>query len=202
MIRSPKTEHGIVERARILLLAAEGRSTRSIAVELGTTRPGRVSRWRAVVRAHSRRDAPCRGRLRRQGGGAHCAQERRHREPSRQNQELALNAAGPSPASCAAATSIIDGCQISDLRRHRQLHLIIIGDASGQCREPAERRLLPFDVAARSHQEDQDSEECLRGGVRHCDRTVPIDRMCATAVGRGTLGHTNGMHKRAFYGPF
>ena len=26
MIRSPKTEHGIVERARIVLLAAEGRS--------------------------------------------------------------------------------------------------------------------------------------------------------------------------------
>src|SRR5260370_5168211 len=45
MIRSPKTEHGIVERARIALLAAEGRSTRSIAAELGTW-PGRVSRWR------------------------------------------------------------------------------------------------------------------------------------------------------------
>ena len=28
MIRSPKTEHGIVERARIVLLAAEGRSMR------------------------------------------------------------------------------------------------------------------------------------------------------------------------------
>lgn len=45
MIRSAKTEHGIVERARIVLLAAEGRSTRSIAAELGTW-PGRVSRWR------------------------------------------------------------------------------------------------------------------------------------------------------------
>src|SRR5262249_40312367 len=45
MIRSPKTEHGPVERARIVLLAAEGRSTRSIAAELGTW-PGRVSRWR------------------------------------------------------------------------------------------------------------------------------------------------------------
>ena len=45
MIRSSKTEHGIVERARIVLLAAEGRSTRSIAAELGTW-PGRVSRWR------------------------------------------------------------------------------------------------------------------------------------------------------------
>jgi transposase len=45
MIRSPKTEHGLVERARIVLLAAEGRSTRSIAKELGSW-PGRVSRWR------------------------------------------------------------------------------------------------------------------------------------------------------------
>lgn len=45
MIRSPKTEHGTVERAHIVLLAAEGRSTRSIAAELGTW-PGRVSRWR------------------------------------------------------------------------------------------------------------------------------------------------------------
>lgn len=45
MIRSPKTEHGTVERARIVLLAAQGRSTRSIANELGTW-PGRVSRWR------------------------------------------------------------------------------------------------------------------------------------------------------------
>src|SRR5260370_36954806 len=44
MIRSPKTEHGIVERARIALLAAEGRSTRSIAAELGPW-PGRVRRW-------------------------------------------------------------------------------------------------------------------------------------------------------------
>ena len=45
MIRSAKTEHGTVERARIVLLAAQGRSTRSIASELGTW-PGRVSRWR------------------------------------------------------------------------------------------------------------------------------------------------------------
>lgn len=45
MVRSPKTGHGLVERARIVLLAAEGRSTRSIAEELGTW-PGRVSRWR------------------------------------------------------------------------------------------------------------------------------------------------------------
>src|SRR5439155_11606175 len=45
MIRSPKTEHVLVERARIVLLAAQGRSTRSIAAELDTW-PGRVSRWR------------------------------------------------------------------------------------------------------------------------------------------------------------
>ena len=45
MMRSPKTEQGTVERARIVLLAAQGRSTRSIAAELGTW-PGRVSRWR------------------------------------------------------------------------------------------------------------------------------------------------------------
>jgi len=45
MLRASKTEHGTVERARIVLLATEGRSTRSIAAELGTW-PGRVSRWR------------------------------------------------------------------------------------------------------------------------------------------------------------
>ena len=60
MIRSPKTEHGIVERARIVLLAAEGRSTRSIAAELGSW-PGRVSRWRirfARERLAGLRDLP------------------------------------------------------------------------------------------------------------------------------------------------
>ncbi len=36
MICSAKTEHGLVERARLVLLAAQGRSTRSIAAELGT----------------------------------------------------------------------------------------------------------------------------------------------------------------------
>ena len=60
MIRSPKTEHGTVERARIVLLAAGGRSTRSIAAELGTW-PGRVSRWRkrfASERLAGLRDLP------------------------------------------------------------------------------------------------------------------------------------------------
>jgi len=60
IIRSPKTEHGIVERARIVLLAAKRRSTRSIAAELGTW-PGRVSRWRkrfARERLAGLRDLP------------------------------------------------------------------------------------------------------------------------------------------------
>jgi len=60
MIRSPKAEHGIVERARIVLLAVEGRSTHSIADELGTW-PGRVSRWRtrfARERVGGLRDLP------------------------------------------------------------------------------------------------------------------------------------------------
>src|SRR5260370_34295122 len=45
IVRSPKCEHGLVERARMVLLAAEGGSTRSIAKALGSW-PGRVSRWR------------------------------------------------------------------------------------------------------------------------------------------------------------
>ena len=45
MVRSPKTAQGMSARARMVLLAAEGRSTRSIAAALGTW-PGRVSRWR------------------------------------------------------------------------------------------------------------------------------------------------------------
>src|SRR5947208_15416847 len=45
MIRSPKTEHVLVERPRIVLLAAHSRSTRSIAAELDTW-ASRVSRLR------------------------------------------------------------------------------------------------------------------------------------------------------------
>jgi len=45
LVRSPKTEQRLAERARIVLLAARGRSTRSIAAVLGTW-PGKVSRWR------------------------------------------------------------------------------------------------------------------------------------------------------------
>lgn len=69
MIRSPKTEHGIVERARIVLLAAQGRSTRSIASELGTW-PGRVSRWRtrfSAQRLAGLHDLPRPGAARRYG---------------------------------------------------------------------------------------------------------------------------------------
>lgn len=45
IVRSPSSEHRLVERARIVLLAADGIATRTIASELGTW-PGRVSRWR------------------------------------------------------------------------------------------------------------------------------------------------------------
>ena len=43
--RAHKTERRVAERARIILLAAQGRSNLQIAVELGT-RPARVSKWR------------------------------------------------------------------------------------------------------------------------------------------------------------
>src|ERR1700747_1834831 len=43
--RAPSTPQGAVERARIVLLAAEGRSTRSIAKEVGV-QPRIVSKWR------------------------------------------------------------------------------------------------------------------------------------------------------------
>src|SRR5215831_1979343 len=43
--RAPSTPQGEVKRARIVLLAAEGRSTRSIAEEVGV-QPRIVSKWR------------------------------------------------------------------------------------------------------------------------------------------------------------
>jgi transposase len=43
--RAPSTPQGEVKRARIVLLAAEGRSTRSIAQEVGV-QPRIVSKWR------------------------------------------------------------------------------------------------------------------------------------------------------------
>ena len=60
MVRSPKTEQRLVERARIVLLADAGRSTRSIAAEVGCT-VGTASKWRvrfAVDRVDGLRDKP------------------------------------------------------------------------------------------------------------------------------------------------
>ena len=51
LARSPTTEQRLADRARIVLLAAAGRSTRSIARALGTW-PGRVSRWRMRYAEH------------------------------------------------------------------------------------------------------------------------------------------------------
>jgi Homeodomain-like domain len=46
--RAPTTAQPDVKRARIVLLAAEGRSTRSIAQELGV-QPRIVSNWRGAL---------------------------------------------------------------------------------------------------------------------------------------------------------
>ena len=45
VVRSPSSEHRLVERARIVLLAEAGKPTRAIAAALGAA-PGRLSRWR------------------------------------------------------------------------------------------------------------------------------------------------------------
>src|SRR6516165_10371274 len=45
LVRSTKTEHRMVRKARIVLLAAAGSGTRAIARELGCT-IGTVSKWR------------------------------------------------------------------------------------------------------------------------------------------------------------
>jgi len=50
-IRQGKTEHRLVERARILLLAHEGRTNQQIADQLHT-RTARVSKWRQRFGAH------------------------------------------------------------------------------------------------------------------------------------------------------
>jgi transposase len=60
MVRSPKTEQRLAERARIVLLAGAGRSTRSIAAEVGCT-IGTASKWRvrfAADRVDGLRDKP------------------------------------------------------------------------------------------------------------------------------------------------
>ncbi len=51
LVRSPKTEQRLADRARIVLMAAEGHSTRAVARALGTW-PGRVSRWRIRYAEH------------------------------------------------------------------------------------------------------------------------------------------------------
>jgi transposase len=66
-VHSGKTEHRLAERAKIILAAAEGRSTREIA-ETMKTRPARVSKWRtrfsrasvAGLQDAPRQGAPCR----------------------------------------------------------------------------------------------------------------------------------------------
>src|SRR5438046_3035800 len=49
--RAPSTPQGEVKRARIVLLAADGRSTRSIAKEVGV-QPRIVSKWRHRIADH------------------------------------------------------------------------------------------------------------------------------------------------------
>jgi transposase len=51
MVRSPLTEQRLAERARIVLLAAVARSTRSIAAEVGCT-IGTASKWRVRFARH------------------------------------------------------------------------------------------------------------------------------------------------------
>ena len=63
-VRAGTQEQRLVERARIILLAATGQPTAAIATHLGT-RPARVSRWRtrfAQNRVAGLQDAPGRGR--------------------------------------------------------------------------------------------------------------------------------------------
>jgi transposase len=70
--RSGKTEHRLVERARIVLLAAAGLGSRAIGRELGCTR-GVVSKWRvrfAKARLAGLADAPRSGKPRTYGADA------------------------------------------------------------------------------------------------------------------------------------
>src|SRR5215213_3745439 len=59
--RAPSTPQGDVKRARIVLLAAEGRSTRSIAEEVGV-QPRIVSNWRRRFADHGLEDRPRAGK--------------------------------------------------------------------------------------------------------------------------------------------
>lgn len=71
-VRSSKTEQRLVERARIVLLAADGLASRAIAREVGCAR-GVVSKWRvrfAQDRLAGLADAPRSGKPRTYGGDA------------------------------------------------------------------------------------------------------------------------------------
>ena len=71
-VRSGKTEHRLVERARIVLLAGDGWGSRAIAREVGCAR-GVVSRWRvrfAKDRLAGLADAPRSGKPRTYGAHA------------------------------------------------------------------------------------------------------------------------------------
>jgi transposase len=71
-VRSGKTEHRLVERARIVLLAGDGWGSRAIAREVGCAR-GVVSRWRvrfATDRLAGLADAPRSGKPRTYGAHA------------------------------------------------------------------------------------------------------------------------------------
>src|ERR687891_113816 len=71
-VRAPTTEQRLVERARIVLLAADGMASRAIAREIGCAR-GVVSRWRvrfARDRLAGLADAPRSGKPRRYGEDA------------------------------------------------------------------------------------------------------------------------------------
>src|SRR4029450_3286668 len=71
-VRSGKTEHRLVERARIVLLAGDGWGSRAIAREVGCAR-GVVSRWRvrfAKDRLAGLADAPRSGKPKTYGADA------------------------------------------------------------------------------------------------------------------------------------
>ena len=71
-VRAPTTERRLVERARIVLLAADGMASRAIAREVGCGR-GVISRWRvrfARDRLAGLADAPRSGKPRRYGEAA------------------------------------------------------------------------------------------------------------------------------------
>ena len=145
---------------------------------------------RAVARAHRRRDALCRGRLRRQGGGAHARRDRsavlgvqRHgrraarqecRDREQEPRERGAAAERPAgadrqPPARRRAEHRRRLCRgHGGLRRHRRLHRHVVGHAAGRGRHPAERPVQPLrrGRARARHREDQDRGRRLHGGVR------------------------------------